>query len=76
MVATGEFLLGYLNESNGRYTLQPEELSLNSSFAAFRILEQDVPGFERFLQTYAAQLAWMPKCWRPKSAAAGATAIR
>ncbi|QND85669.1 Dye-decolorizing peroxidase [Chromobacterium vaccinii] len=55
-VATGEFLLGYLNESDGYYSLQPEELSLNSSFAAFRILEQDVAGFESFLQTYAGQL--------------------
>ncbi|WP_047248260.1 Dyp-type peroxidase [Chromobacterium subtsugae] len=55
-VATGEFLLGYPNASGGSYTLEPKELSLNSSFAAFRILEQDVEGFESFLQTYAPRL--------------------
>lgn len=54
-VATGEFLLGYANESGGTYTVQPPELSTNSSYAAFRILEQDVPGFESFLATYAAR---------------------
>jgi deferrochelatase/peroxidase EfeB len=54
-VATGEFLLGYGNESGGSYTVQPAVLSTNSSYAAFRILEQDVPGFESFLTTYAAK---------------------
>jgi Dyp-type peroxidase family len=54
-VATGEFLLGYGNESGGRYAVQPAELSTNSSYAAFRILEQDVAGFEDFLATYAAK---------------------
>ena len=52
---TGEFLLGYLNESGGTYTVQPAELSTNSSYAAFRILEQDVAGFEAFLVEYAAK---------------------
>lgn len=54
-VATGEFLLGYANESNDVYSVQPEELSKNSSYAAFRILEQDVAGFEAFLAKYAPQ---------------------
>jgi Dyp-type peroxidase family len=54
-VATGEFLLGYDNESGAPYTVQPAELSTNSSYAAFRILEQDVAGFEAFLTQYAAQ---------------------
>ncbi len=54
-VATGEFLLGYANESGGSYTVQPAELSTNSSYAAFRILEQDVAGFETFLTEYAAK---------------------
>jgi deferrochelatase/peroxidase EfeB len=54
-VATGEFLLGYPNESGGSYTVQPAELSTNSSYAAFRILEQDVEGFETFLTEYAAK---------------------
>lgn len=38
-VATGEFLLGYLNETGGTYSVSPAELSINSSYAAFRILE-------------------------------------
>lgn len=54
-VATGEFLLGYLNETPGTYKVDPPELSTNSSYAAFRILEQDVAGFEAFLSEYAAK---------------------
>lgn len=54
-VATGEFLLGYVNENSGTYAVQPAELSTNSSYAAFRILEQDVAGFEAFLSEYAAK---------------------
>jgi deferrochelatase/peroxidase EfeB len=54
-VATGEFLLGYPNESNGTYAVQPPALSTNSSYAAFRILEQDVAGFDAFLTDYAAK---------------------
>ena len=53
VVNTGEFLLGYPNESGGTYSVQPSQLSTNGSYAAFRILEQDVAGFEVFLQTYA-----------------------
>jgi Dyp-type peroxidase family len=52
-VATGEFLLGYTNEYGVQYNVQPSQLSQNSSYAAFRILEQDVPAFDQFLQTYA-----------------------
>jgi len=54
-VATGEFLLGYLNQSGGTYSVAPTELSLNSSYAAFRILEQDVVGFDAFLAEYSAK---------------------
>jgi Dyp-type peroxidase family len=54
-VATGEFLLGYLNETPGTYTVDPPDLSTNSSYAAFRILEQDVAGFEAFLAEYATK---------------------
>jgi Dyp-type peroxidase family len=52
-VATGEFLLGYPNQGNGTYSVQPPELSKNSSYAAFRILEQDVAAFDAFLAEYA-----------------------
>jgi hypothetical protein len=51
----GEFLLGHENQYGARYTVTPEPLSTNSSFAAFRVLDQDVAGFEGFLQTYSAQ---------------------
>lgn len=60
-VATGEFLLGYANESKFCYEVQPPELSKNSSYAAFRILEQDVPGFDAFLSTYAAKAGIDPE---------------
>jgi deferrochelatase/peroxidase EfeB len=55
-VETGEFLLGYPNQSGGKYTVQPQELSRNSSYAAFRILEQDVKAFEALIETWAKQL--------------------
>jgi deferrochelatase/peroxidase EfeB len=54
-VATGEFLLGYLNETGGSYTVSPPELSTNSSYAAFRVLEQDVVGFDAMLSSYAKE---------------------
>jgi deferrochelatase/peroxidase EfeB len=53
---TGEFLLGYPNQNGGAtYKVTPEVLSKNSSFAAFRLLEQDVAGFEAWLATAAGQ---------------------
>lgn len=54
-VKTGEFLLGYPNESGGTYTVSPVQLSTNSSYAAFRLLQQDVAGFEAFLNEYSAK---------------------
>lgn len=54
-VKTGEFLLGYANESGGTYQVTPAALSTNSSYAAFRLLQQDVAGFETFLQQYSAK---------------------
>jgi deferrochelatase/peroxidase EfeB len=54
-VKTGEFLLGYGNETGGTYRVTPTQLSTNSSYAAFRLLEQDVAGFEAFLQEYSAK---------------------
>lgn len=48
-VKTGEFLLGYENENGGVYSVKPAPLSTNGSYAAFRILEQDVPLFETTL---------------------------
>ena len=71
VVNTGEFLLGYTNEYGSTYSVQPLELSTNSSYSSFRILEQDVPGFERFLTTYAAQAKSTPRCWPPRFAVAG-----
>jgi deferrochelatase/peroxidase EfeB len=53
VVPTGEFLLGYPNASGGTYSVQPSQLSTNGSYGAFRILEQDVVGFEAFLQEYS-----------------------
>lgn len=61
VVPTGEFLLGYPNASTGTYSVEPAELAKNSSYAAFRILEQDVVGFERFLQEYAPKAGVSPE---------------
>ena len=54
-VATGEFVLGYENQIGGTYKVSPEQLSKNSSYAAFRILEQDVAGYEALLEDVANQ---------------------
>lgn len=51
----GEFLLGHTNQYGGTYQVSPEPLSTNSSFAAFRMLEQDVAGFEQFLELYSSK---------------------
>jgi deferrochelatase/peroxidase EfeB len=61
VVATGEFLQGYPNQDGGVTTLSPTELSTNCSYAAFRILRQDVAGFESFLTTYAAKAGIDPE---------------
>ncbi len=61
VVPTGEFLLGYQNAYQSTYSVQPAPLSTNSSYAAFRILEQDVVGFEQFLTTYAPQARLDPE---------------
>lgn len=61
VIATGEFLLGYTNEGKGVYSVQPPELSRNSSYAAFRILEQDVAAFDAFLSEYAAKAGIDPE---------------
>jgi len=49
----GEFLMGYPSQMGTGtpwiYKIKPDELSKNSSFGAFRILEQDVAAFQRFL---------------------------
>ncbi|MFN9631411.1 MAG: Dyp-type peroxidase [Cyanobacteriota bacterium] len=60
-VETGEFLLGYPNQSGGTYSVKPQELARNSSYAAFRILEQDVQAFEALIQTWANQLNLDPE---------------
>lgn len=54
VVPTGEFLLGYQNAYGSQYSVRPHPLSTNSSYAAFRILEQNVVAFEQFLTTAAA----------------------
>lgn len=52
---TGEFLLGYPNQNDSVYRVTPEQLSKNSSFGVFRLLEQDVAGFDAWLAAAAPQ---------------------
>jgi Dyp-type peroxidase family len=53
----GEFLLGYPSQHTGlSYSAPvPPELGRNGSFAAFRVLEQDVAGFAEFTAAQAAR---------------------
>ncbi len=50
----GEFLMGHPSQNGITYAVAQPELTVNSSFGAFRILEQDVAAFETFLTTAAA----------------------
>lgn len=61
VVATGEFLLGYTNEIGGTYRVSPSQLSTNSSYAAFRILEQDVPAYDALVQAFADKTGLAPE---------------
>ena len=56
MAPAGEFLLGHQNQYGAVYHLTPDQLSTNSSFAAFRMLEQDVAGFEEFLDAWSGRV--------------------
>jgi len=59
----GEFLLGrgYRNQYNGSFIGQlPPELADNGTYGAFRLLAQDVAGFESFL-TKASERYGMPR---------------
>ncbi|MGH3932831.1 MAG: Dyp-type peroxidase [Pseudonocardiaceae bacterium] len=53
----GEFLLGYPSQHvDFSYPVpEPPELGTNGSFAAFRVLEQDVDGFAEFLREQASR---------------------
>lgn len=63
LAPAGEFLLGHPSQHPGlSYPVPvPEMLGRNGSFAAVRILEQDVHGFEVFLQQAAAELGMDPE---------------
>jgi Dyp-type peroxidase family len=56
VMPAGAFLLGHVNQHGSTYRVQPEVLSTNGSFGAFRVIEQDVAGFEAFLTAGAAEL--------------------
>jgi len=56
---TGEFLLGYHYQFSDKYGYlvpTPAELGINGSFAAFRILKQEVDAFENFLRDAAPRV--------------------
>ena len=58
---TGEFLLGYPNQYGTMYPLPtPTALGKNGTYAAFRILRQDVDAFEAFLTANAPQIPVLP----------------
>ena len=63
VVPPGAFLFGYPSQHPGlTYPVPaPEELGRNGSFAALRIIEQDVHGFETFLHDAGNQLGIDPE---------------
>ena len=58
----GDFLLGYKNTFGNKYSpgVADTPLGRNGSFGAFRILRQDVAGFENYLQTAAPTIKLTP----------------
>ena len=60
---TGAFLLGYPSQFvDFTYPVpQPVELGRNGSFVAFRVLQQDCAGFERFLTENAPKVGMGPE---------------
>lgn len=58
LAPAGEFLLGYPSQHPGlTYDVPtPRELGFNGSFLAFRILQQDVDGFEKSLHENALKI--------------------
>ena len=63
MAPLGTVLLGYPTNFEGLTwrVPQPEALGHNGSFNAFRVLEQDVVGFEEYLTTAATELLTDPR---------------
>jgi deferrochelatase/peroxidase EfeB len=54
--AAGDFVLGYKRLYKTELDIpQPDALGKNGSFTSFRILEQDVVGFEEFLDTKGSE---------------------
>jgi len=58
----GDFLLGFENTFGNQYSSGVANTSLgrNGSFGAFRILKQDIAGFEDYLQTAAPRIGLTP----------------
>ena len=55
-LATGEFLLGHQDESGEVAGAYAPDLTLNGSFAVFRVLAQNVAAFRAYVQTVATEL--------------------
>lgn len=58
----GDFLLGYTNSFGNLYSpeIAQQPIGKNGSYAAFRILKQDVAGFESYLQKAAERAGITP----------------
>lgn len=61
LAPTGEFLLGYPNQYGNQYPVPaPPELGQNGTYAAFRLLKQDVAAFEAFLEAQSPAVPVQP----------------
>ena len=62
VVATGEFLTGYANQGGWTpYLPGPDSFGMNGTYSAFRIMEQDVPAFFRYVNEQATRLGVDPE---------------
>ena len=64
------WLFVLLDEAENYYMPEPRELGRNGGFGVFKMIRQDVVGFEQFL--HDNNIGSTPNCWRPKSVGAGA----
>ena len=65
------WLFVLLDESENYHLPTPPDFWRNGSFGVFKMMKQDVVGFENFLRQI--RIGSIRSCWRPNSAAAGGT---
>lgn len=74
-LATGEFLLGHVDEAMeySKTAPSPWLLAHNGTYMVYRKLHENVGTFNRFLEEQSKVLTAARRCWPPNLPAAGVT---